>query len=315
MAARDRSSRPSRTDTHRDGIEPSRTPGSTSLDAALAIAGVSGGATDDVRQALSARVASIRREMSWASSSPLARDVIDQFALASAHVEVVRACAAVFEEEGAQDSTSDGADTEDPMVVMFERLAEACGQTLPAETEVDVGRSRDARNRRAWERRLSRAEGGLRRAARLVRHARKAGWISQETLASARAESDSRENVLSVTPGGHTPVDREDPLAPLTAPAPEPTPRPLRGEAAVVAAETRARIDAMREAWPPPERIRWTEFGEPDCPWNPFDYEVECDAAGHPVDEGRWAVLVEEPETPDELLADLAEWAPDYAVQ
>ncbi len=259
-------------------------------------------------------MAAIRREMGWASASPLARDVIDQFALATAHVEVVRACAAVFEEGGAQDSTTDGADSEDPMVEMLEQLAEACGKPLPTATGPDARRSRDGRNRRVWERRLSRAECGLRRAARLVRHARKAGWISPATSASADLRSDSSDSAFTVTPCASTSMGGEDPLAPLTAPTPEPTPTPLRGEAAVVAAETRARIDAMREAWPPPERIAWAELGEPDCPWNPFDYGVECDAVGRPVDGGRWAVLVEEPETPDELLADLASWAPAYAV-
>ena len=170
--------------------------GSPSLDAAVAIAGVLGGDSTAISRALHARVTAIRREMGWASASPLVRDVIDQFALATAHVEVIRACAAVFDEGGAPDSTTDGADSEDPMVEMLEQLAEACGKPLPTATGPDDQRSRDGRNRRVWERRLSRAECGLRRAARLVRHARKAGWISPETSASADLRSDSSDSAL-----------------------------------------------------------------------------------------------------------------------
>ena len=116
-----------------------------------------------------------------------------------------------------------------------------------------------------------------------------------------------------MTPGYGGGSSYVDPLAPLAAPLPSPIPPPLRGEAAEVAAETRTRIDAMREAWPPPRRIRREALEAPGCPWNPFDYGVECDLNGRPTEGGAWLVLHCEPEHPDDLLADLASWAPEYA--
>lgn len=273
----------------------------------------------DGRLAVLARIKAVRRSLGWDGADALGRDVVDQYALAVVHAEVLRACVdalnawtARVDEDGqeirgegiSQEAGWDAASQQAQSVwEAYRQLAEVVGPSPSTGDDED----RDDRGalRRAWKRRLERAERGLRNAARLVRHARKAGWLPRESGLPTRLNAGGRH------PGGGS--SSGDPLAPLAAPLPPPSPRPLRGEAAEVAAETRARIDAMREAWPPPHRIRQEALDAPHCPWNPFDYLVECDPEGRPVEGVAWLVLDREPEHPDDLLADLATWAPEYA--
>lgn len=265
--------------------------------AAGAVAAVLEAAGDaDGRLAVLARVGAVRDALGWAGADPLGRWAVDQHALAVAHVELVHACAEAL--RGGEERASEDAPV-DSFLEVLERLAGACGVSPVAPPRPGDG----DRLAKAWGRRLQRAEAGLRRTARLLRHARKAGVLAREASVSKDAGR------MGVDPAG----DASDPLAVLAAPKAPPTRPPLRGEAAEVAAETRARIEARRAAWPPPERIRWEELRRPECPWDPLDYGTECDEAGRPVEGGAWAVLEVEPETPEEALADLARWAPEYA--
>lgn len=75
----------------------------------------------------------------------------------------------------------------------------------------------------------------------------------------------------------------------------------------------------MHEGWPPPDRIRWSDLIAPGSPWDPFCYEFEDvpdpDAEEEWSVDTAWLVLSEKHETPEEALARLEAWAPDYAVE
>lgn len=238
------------------------------LQAALHIAAILEEGDAVGRRAVLARVEEVRSSLGWQDARPLVREVIDQYALALAYAHLVLLAEEVVKR------FSSPTESEHTLIALARNLGVAHDES---DTALDS-------LKRAWTKRRQRAEQTLRRAKRLLRHVRKAGWLPG---ASASPSEPEREG-------------QPDPLASLAV-IPSVSKPPLRGEAALVAAELRAQIEAMREGWPPPRRIKWVELQETECPWIIFHYGFD------PHDEtGEWAVLAERHTTPDERLAYLA---------
>ena len=151
-----------------------------------------------------------------------------------------------------------------------------------------------------WASRSRTSRRRLASAERLVRHLHKAGLTS--TASASLGGSAARPPALG------------DPIATLALPAPLEL---LQGEAAAAAAATRDQIAAMRVAWPPPERVRRSGLLRlnPDGSldhllWDPFLYGCADGQADDAVDP--WMDYLGGHETPGEMEAGLAEWAPDY---
>ena len=243
---------------------------------ARALAEVAEEGDPDGRLAVLARVAGVRRELGWAGAGPLARDVVDQFSLALVHAEVVRACEAEVRRRA--ERTIGTPPTGGLGLDALSELAAAVGVPVPDGAR-DAGPGDDERRARAWARRLRRAEAGLRAAGRLVRHARKAGWLPAASPEVAEGEEEGIR--LNGPP---------DPLEALSAPPPTTASAASESEARV-----RDRERAMLDAWPPPALVLWGDLVERNVPWSPFDYLPGYDADGRPREDGDWARLVVDP--------------------
>lgn len=286
--------------------------------AALAVAAACDEGGVDGRAAVAALVRRVRGELGWAGAPGLGRAVVDQLALARAYAELVRAAAAAEERARATPAAPTAAPLE-PLLQMVTAVLPVDGALWGGASDAASllgappphGAGPGAPGAKAWATRLRRARRRLADAERLLQHARQGGLFSSEG-----------------TPGrAGAPTAAEDALAALGAPPPL---EPLRGGAAEAAAQQRRRIDALQAAWPPPERIRDselfprpepspqgapTEGGPPpdeeppgEYLWNPFAYAPDDDADA----EDPWWRLAEPHETPEELEADLAGWAPEY---
>lgn len=264
-----------------DGASSAPAEASALLPAARALAEVAEEADADGRLAVLARAASVRDELGWADAGALGRDVVDQYALAVAHAEVVRACAGRVRARARRGLV--GPAPASPGTDALADLGAALGVPLPADRPRDEGRSE-----RAWDRRLRRAEAGLRTAARLVRHARKAGWLPSEAPSAAdRGPADDRRD------------DAADPLRPLAAPLPVVRHEPTEAEVRVLESKL-----AMLASWPPPDLVLWDDLVSGEAPWSLFDYLPGFDSEGRHCEDGEWALRVVDP---DVIWGDLAD--------
>lgn len=279
-------------------------PAST-LNAALAVSTVLEEGDRFGRRALLARVRAVRAKLGWDEATSLGRDVVDQYAISVAHADVARWAISALntrpETEPVQNPFSD--------VMAAFNAKSGLTVTPPATDEF-------ARRRKAWLRRLQRAEAGVKKAARLVKHAQKVGWIVvQDGKGSLAARPVPK-------------VSSVDPLLPLAAPEPEPVRPPLRGMMAEIALEDRLHADALQAAWPPPEWILESELEAEPRLWDATCYAgwVRLDGKPRPTPPGLedappgdlWCRFTNNGffgphETPEQAYARLAEWAPDYA--
>lgn len=265
----------------------------TAAEAALAVAAVLDEVGVDGRAAIVAAVRSSRRSLRWDSASALGRAVIDQYALARAHADLVAAFEAVAARGRSAWTKGDGS----PLADCVDALAGAHGplaETLRSMVRTDARPG--ATGEAAWQRRSRRARRRVADAERLVRHARKAGLVPTSDGIGSGPSS------METPPASGWPND--DPVVVLSAPAPL---EPLQGEAAEAAERIARHIEALRAAWPPPARIRGSDMRSAGGLWSAFDYSVDIEDEEDP-----WWVLSGEPATPDEAAAELATWAPEY---
>ena len=279
----------------------SRPHSGSAAETALAVAAVLDEVGQDGRDAVRVVLERIRGEMGWASAAPLGRVIIDQYALARAHADIVAAFDEGSASERARQQGLQSPQEPNEHDALIDSLTSALGP--PGATLASRAR-RDAYDAtpspvKVWKLRTRRTRRRLADADRLVRHARMAGLILSGP--SSRGTGSSGASTRA----------SDDPFTALTTPAPL---DPLRGEAAETAAALRAWIDAQRAAWPPPDVMKWDDLADPSCPWSVFDYTVsETDPDGKPAPEFVWAARCHPPEHPDESLASLARWAPEYA--
>lgn len=297
-------------------------------EAALVVAAVLDEAGQDGRAAVSGMMRRARTEMKWASATPLGRRVIDQYILAQAAAELAVGLADGSAPVRARcreaESPADGAGgtglglTGCAEGTEMSLLLEALGLDKAAWAGKDTRMTwkTNPTSAAAWERRTRKARRRLADAARLVRHARKAGLLSANNAPGAAVDASS-----PASDGGG--AGEPDVMAALTAPAPL---LPLRDSLAKEAAAERRRIDALRAAWPPPAKLRQAELhgysvdggSQAERIWDPFSYEPVPDKPRDILDPywlllgNPWWVLVGRHETPEEAEALLAEWAPEY---
>ena len=231
-----------------------------------------------------------RQGLRWDAASGLGRAVVDQVVLAGIYVDL----AAAFETAAAWVREAGPRDADAAVLDRLGAVAEDLGLSGDAfRSTARSERASGASTEAAWRRRTRRARRRLADAERLLRHARKGGLVPA-----------SSSGVHSLAPLIEAPVT-DDPIAALSAPAPL---EPLQGEAAEFAERMGQIVAKMRASWPPPARIRKSELFAADCPWNPFSYMPDFDDE----DESPWWTLCDEHETPDEVAADLATWAPEH---
>jgi hypothetical protein len=179
------------------------------------------------------------------------------------------------------------------LAIAYAMLVDALSKT-PSRS-ADQGSVIPDHRRKRWEERVRKAGHRVQAAGRLMRHAKKAGAL----IAGAAPFGQGGSPTASAT--------FEDPIAILRTPPPL---EPLGEDEAASAAAQRDHIEAVRAAWPPPERVRLSELERESCPWNPvFDYCYE--SPGDSKDDP-WMLSNGRHMTPDEMEARLAEWAPDY---
>ena len=227
---------------------------------ALALAGVLDGLGIEGRITAASALAKHRSSRGYDGAGELGRAVIDQHAFAFAYALVV--------------ST----------------LSHAAGEgAAPSQSVHENAPPR-------WAERRRKAERELKRASRLLGHAKRMGLLGPR----------GGELVHEVPSAGGRVLD--DPMVALLTPPPL---DPLCGEAAARAAADRDHIRAVRAAWPPPDRIRRSELERPEFPWKAvWEYRPDCSEDRDQDDP--WMVPSVSIFTPEELEADLASWAPDF---
>ena len=276
--------------------------------AALAIAAVFDEVGIDGRVTVTAALEQARKEHGWPSAVPVHRAVIDALALSRMLDAVVQSFRAVA--IPAQARADSGADewslfeesVEEALRKVDHLISGEGAGTAAKDTAEAIRKTPSSRGTGEvkWASRSRTSRRRLASAERLVRHLHKAGLTS--TASASLGGSAARPPALG------------DPIATLALPAPLEL---LQGEAAAAAAATRDQIAAMRVAWPPPERVRRSGLLRlnPDGSldhllWDPFLYGCADGQADDAVDP--WMDYLGGHETPGEMEAGLAEWAPDY---